>query len=401
MPTNALGWSWKDAESIAIQNNLGLKSTKESIDISSLGLKSAKSFHLPDLFVTGAARKFDDEDGLGHLYRGGLRFRLPLFSGGSVVQGTAIARERKKQVGSTYRVGKIRVLVDLRLAFIEIVYVRKLVELSERIVSQRKENLEFVKLRYDSGLEFKWVYLSSRAKLDQAKLRLIDAQVSEGPALAALEDILGVLPIESMNEVEETDFYQDPTNYKLEPLLTNVTSHPEILRKLSEVREAEYEIKRSKSVYWPTIAFQGDVAVIDTDDDPVFPFWAVGGVLNMPLFEGGRNVRDVEISRKRRLQSNLSAKQLVLSLKAKIKRAHKNHLLARERIDVSHANFEASNDRAKVVRQQYRTGLIKFLNFERAQDDWVRAEEGYLNAKRNLHQSRARLEAEIGVELGS
>jgi len=401
LPTSVFAWTWGEAQQQTLSRNLVLKSVKESVDIADSAYRSARSFHLPDLSLIGSARKFEDEDGLSHRVNAGVRFRLPIYRGGRIVQGTSISRERKSQASSTYRISKVRLLRGLRNAFNEVIYIKKLIKLTSRIVEQRKENLDFVKMRYDSGLEFKWVYLSSLAKLEQARLTAINAEISEGTAIAELERITGPLPFDSVNQVDETGFYADEEVRSLDQLLPSIANHPETMVKNSELREAKFNVKLNKGLYWPTLGFQSDFQVVDTDTDPVFPFWAVSGVLSMPLFEGGRNVRKVQIAKMQVLQSQFEAQQLARNLRSRVKRAHKKYELSKKQIEVSQASYKANNDRAKVVGQRYRSGLTTFLHFERAQDDWVKAEQGLLRAKRNHQIARAQLDAEIGKELGS
>jgi outer membrane protein TolC len=397
----ARAWTWTDAEQQAIQKNLVLKGAQDSVRISEYLVRSARSFHLPELGLIGASRYFEDQDGIAYESNLGLRMNLSVFESGRIVHRTAVSREQRIQSEYAYRLTKVQLLRDLRVAFSDAIYNKKLIDLSRKIVEQRRDNSEFVRVRYERGLEFKWVYLSSLAKLSQAKQVSLEAQFGESPALAALEVIVGDLPIQSVQEIDDADDPRSAKDYTLEEALGLIPGHPETLVKDSQIREAEAQLRLTRSAYGPSIGFQGDGGVLDTEKDPVTPFWAVGIQLVWPLFEGGRLGYDRQIARLRKSRAELESRQLALTLGSRIRRAHKDYLLAKERIALSRETYEAANDRAKVVTEQYRSGLAPFLAFERAHDDWVEAAQDVLRAERDLRNHRARLEAELGKEIGS
>ncbi len=73
--------------------------------------------------------------------------------------------------------------------------------------------------------------------------------------------------------------------------------------------------------------------------------------------------------------------------------------ISKQQLEISRLDVEASKDRAKVVGNKYRSGITPYLDWEKSQDGWVKAEIGLLTSIRDYQISRAKMEESMGMGL--
>lgn len=398
--TDSFAWSWKDAVDQAISKNPQLQSRKEQAEIAELTKQNAKAPYYPVVQLIGGAREYQDytEQFRRQIYLGPSIDYL-LFQGGKIHSGVDIANERDRQSELNIQLTSINVNARLREAFAGASYAKRYLELTKRIESQREENVKFTKIRYDSGLEYKWVFLTSEAKRKQAELDQIKAEMNTRTALADLEALLGPLSIQSANEIQDDDFYNTDQEYNLDQLIHEIPDQPKYALQQSLMEESVANIDYNQADYYPKIIASGDIGAMNTERNSLFPYWVVGASLSMPLSEGKRIRRNVSIARALVEQRKYEFEQTKLDLKTALQKAYQDYVIARKQVDISKITVEANKDRSHVVSNQYRSGLATFLEWESSQDDWVNSEVELLNNVRNYYNLRAKLEEAMGTEL--
>jgi outer membrane protein TolC len=304
-------------------------------------------------------------------------------------------------MGSTLNVQVASISLNSRLreAYAGALYAKEYLALSHRIDERRQENVRFTQIRYESGLEYKWVYLSSNAKLKQSQLSTEQAEWNKKTALLDLVTLLGPLPIQSVEDVDDSDFFNVDTAYDIDQLMANLDKNPKYLLQKARMDGAVSTVDLNRANYYPIIGFEADAYVMNTEKDHTFPFWFAELGLRIPFFQGGRLHRNVEIARRQLSQVQFDLEQTRTDLKKDLERNYENYLIAKKQVEVSKLTVEAVKDRAKVVSNQYRSGLTNFLDWESSQDGWVSAEVDLLTNIRNYYVSRGKLEEAIGIEL--
>lgn len=397
---NCFAWSWKDAVNQALIKNPELQSRKQLAEIAELTKQNAKVPYFPIVRLTGGIREYQDytESFRRQIFLGPTIDYL-IYQGGKVHSGVDVATERDRQSELNIQISSISVNVRLREAFAGAAYAKRYLDLTRRIENQRKENVKFTKIKYESGLEYKWVYLSSEAKRRQAELDYLKAEMNTKTSLADLEVLLGPLSIQSVEELQDDDFYNLDQDYNLDQLVQSIGENPKFKLQQSEVQEAEANVDFSSADMYPRIIGSGNIGVMSTDRNDLFPYWLVGASLSMPISEGKRYRRNVSIAKAMVEQRKYDFELAKLQIKADLKKAYQNYVIARQQVEVSRVTVEANKDRSRVVANQYRSGLATFLEWESSQDTWVNSEVELLNNTRNYYIQRARLEEAMGTEL--
>lgn len=397
---SAFAWGWKDAVSQAVDRNPTLLSQQEAAQVFRLRYENAKTYRYPTFTLVGQYTEYQD-------YTENFRYRAYLgpevqwllYQGGKVTSGIHMASALNTQADMNTRVLSITTISKLRLAYASALYAKNFLELAHRIEDQRMENVKFTKIRYESGLEYKWVYLTSNAKWKQASLNTLEAEMNKKTALVDLENLLGPLPIQTVEELSDQDFYVSESDYDLNRITEQLQTNPKYLLQQSKVEESKAAVDFSRADRYPQLGLQADLWGMSTETNDFFPAWYAGVRLSMPLFAFNRYRRNVDAANRTLNQRTFDLEQTRLNLKNELEKAYQTYVIAKQQVDVSKLNVEATEDRAKVVSHQYRSGLTTFLDWENSQDGWVNAEVEHLNNIRDYQTARAKFEEAMGTEL--
>lgn len=398
--SNAFAWSWKDAVNLAIEKNPALQAQKENAEVVGLRYDIARTYRYPELSIQGSMQNFQNETKeLQYRAFAGPRLEWLLFQGGKVSSGIARASALEDQAKANVRVVSVTTNSGLRQAFAQALYAKNYLDMARRIEKQRHENVKLTEIRYQGGMEYKWAFLSSKVKWKRAQLDITRAEMNKKTALVELEKILGPLPIQSVEEISDADFYATETVYDQEQVAAKATQNPKYVVQQNRVEEGKAIIRFNKADFYPEVGLRADFSVASVENDALFPFWLTTVGFSMPLFEAGRIRKNVNLARAQLSQRTYELEQTRLNINNDLQNEYRDYTIYKQQVEINKLNVEASEDRARVVSNQYRSGLTTFLDWERSQDDWVSSEIDLLNTVKNYQVSRAKLEEAMGVEL--
>lgn len=398
--SNAFAWSWKDAVNQAKDRNPTLQAQRQNEQITHLRYEDARSLRLPRLSIQGTFQEYQNRNReLDYRAFAGPRLQWLLFQGGKVTSGIDRAEVVQKQAEVTVDATNVATNFKLRQAFAQALYAKNFLDLTHRIEKQRQDNVKLTEIQYQSGMEYKWVYLSSVVLWKQAQLDITQAEMNKRTALVDLENVLGKLTIQSIEEISDEDFYPTDTEYTFEQAMKLSEKHPNVKFRELRMEEMKHGIDYVRADRYPGIGLQGDFGIMTQSDYGVFPFWTVTLGLSMPIFEGGRINRNIAVAKAQLAQRSFELEQSVLDIKAEFQRNYQIFFISKQQLEISRLDVEASKDRAKVVGNKYRSGITPYLDWEKSQDGWVKAEIGLLTSIRDYQISRAKMEESMGMGL--
>ena len=398
--SNVFAWSWNDVVNQAVSKSPNLNSQRQNVEITSLSYHNAKALRYPTLRLIGQFVEYQDQTE-NFRYRAFLGPQLDflIYQGGKIRAGIDVAQSQNQQAALTVRTLSVSMLSQLRQAYASALYAKNYLELTRRIEQRRMENAKLSKIQYQSGQEYKWAYATSEVKWKQSQLDAQQAEMNKKTALSDLENILGPLPVQSVEELSDENFLVAEEAYNLDQLVTNVKKNPKYELQEARVNESEAGVEVARADFYPTIGLRANLYAMSTERNELFPAWYAGALLAMPIFQANRIHRNVASAKAQLSKSNFDLQQVGLDVKTSLQKTFQNYTIAKQQVEVSKLAVAASQDRAKVVSNQYRSGLTSFFDWDTSQDLWVKAEIDLLTNIRNYQVSRARLEEAMGMEL--
>jgi len=278
-----------------------------------------------------------------------------------------------------YRFTSTTVRFRLRSAFIDLLKAQELLRITEEIYNIRRDNLELITLRYQSGLEHKGALLTAEADLAQASYGISQNKREVTVAQRELVKEMGrkyLTPMKVVGDFQVKDSAMPQPDF--EKLAKNNSS---LLQLIAQRRSAEFSLKSAYANFFPQLTGSVGANKSGSHWTPRENQYNYGVGLSLPLFEGG--LRTAQVA-----QANALVKQLVENERS----THDGIILtlqqswaalqdATENVNVQYKVLIATQERSKIAQAQYSIGLVTFDNWTIIEDNLVRAKSSYLDAE--------------------
>lgn len=391
LPVNAQAeeiLSWEDCVREAKKNNPDLISAQEGINQAEANKAITRSDILPSIsggldIETSDATDRDRTD----RYFYGLTARQLLFDGFKTSYDIRAAIENIRSARYNYEVVSSELRFRLRTAFVGFVRAQELLGITEDIVQRRKQNAELVRLRYEAGREHRGSLLTAQANLAQAEFDLAQARRNIELVRRRLIKELGwtvYTPVSVKGDLAISYNYKEKGDFA-----ELAEGNPLLREQIARKEAARNHLQSAKRDLFPKVFANAGVGRTDSDWPPHEDEWSAGVSLSFPLFEGGR--RRAEVSRATAVlsQSQADERSVRDDVFLKLEEAWTGLLDLIDLVEVRQKFFEATRERAKIARAQYASGLISFDNWTIIEDDLVREQKAYLEARTDALRAEA------------
>ena len=383
--------SWQACVDEATRNNSELKSAYQNWQSSQFSSRGSYSSFLPKL---GGSISYDyghadpSKDPAESSYAASLTANQILFDGflQKAKIDKASAQEKVQEIALV--VTKAKLSAELTMAYSDLLFAQRSVELQEKIVHRREENLRLVDLRFQGGSENRGSVLLSQAYLNQAHFEALQAKNNVEINRAQLARVLGrdddtstafIVTDEVPLEVPSTslDFHQ------------LVQSTPEHLQSLAQTDAARAEVSSARSYFFPTLELNASTGRTGQDWFPENKRWSVGASLNFPLFDGGRDYYATKSAIATLVATSTTNENSDRASLTKLKQAYSSYIEAREKFKVDQSFQVAALKRAEIARSKYNNGLLTFENWDLIENDLISRDKTVLQSQREQTTAEA------------
>ncbi len=374
--------TWEDCVKESRQNHPDLVSAREKLEQAQADKALTRSPALPQLNASASADKNKTEGrSQTESYAYGVSGRQLIFDGFKTSNDIAAAKENINSAQYNYQVVSSNVRLDLRAAFIGLLSAQENLIVSKDILDRRKQNLDLVTLRYQSGMEHKGSLLTAQANEAQAQLdheqalrnvELYQRRLCKelGRASFVPLKVSGGLDIQDIDRTKP-DFEKlvDTT-----PLLKNLAARKEAAR---------LGVKSAKADFFPQVFADAGATRTGGGWPPDTNGWSAGITVSLPLFQGGQQQAALAKARSvyRQAQADeRSGRDGVIFTLAQSWTEWLNNV---DQSGVQEKFLEASKQRADIVEAQYTSGLASFNDWTIIEDNLVANQKALLQAKIN------------------
>ena len=302
-----------------------------------------------------------------------------LFDGFKTVNNVKSAAEDIKASQQNFRYTSTTVRLALRTAFINLLRSQELIKVVEEILRIRRQNLELITLRYQSGLEHKGALLTAEADIAQANFQLAQAKRELVLSQRQLTAAMGRNKFSPI--LAKGDFTVKDTANPKPDFDALVKNNPSLLKAVAEKNSASYSIKSAYANFSPELSGSAGASRSDSSWPPRSKSWNAGLTLTMPIFEGGLRFAQVSKAMAAYKQAEADEKSIKDSAVVSLESAWADLQDALETVTVQYKNLDATVERSKIAEVQYSTGFIDFDNWTIIEDNLVSAKTAYLNAQ--------------------
>lgn len=410
-----ISYTLSEAVEFALQNNPGLAVSGKEIEIEAYGIERAKAEKMPRLdFNSGITRyrypapvtpisgnplagaTFPEFDNT--INDMGVSFFLPLYRGGRLDRGVAIAEIKKHIAEDTFQVSRQELIYNITSVFYKIGQLDRLLEANEASVKQLEAHKRNVKLFLQAGTVPMVELLKTETELAHARQNALLTRNNLESAYEVLKTLMGVEDQTRKISVvgEEPVAYRHAPEESTARAFSQRPDYQAILKKQSL---AEEQIRLVQGKRLPHVYLSGEYSERSGESIALKENWNLALRLSLPIFDGGSIKAEVNRARKETEKVKEEERTLRLEILREIRDAYLNIENAGKRIDVSEKAIETAKENLRIELLKYETGAGTTTDVIDAQTALLRVETDFYQANFDKHIAVASLRRATGEDI--
>ncbi|OPY84627.1 MAG: Outer membrane protein OprM precursor [Syntrophus sp. PtaU1.Bin208] len=261
----------------------------------------------------------------------------------------------------------------------------ELVAIAQSTLASRAESYRIMKRRYEVG---------SGSKLDAVQAETLRDQNRN--ALTLLTGISPPTEISPLSRIEP-GFVRDISVGLPSDLLLN---RPDVLAAEHRLKAAHANIGAARAAFFPRIVLIGSAGTASAELNDLFAagsgVWRFAPSVTLPIFEGGRNLANLDLSEARRNVAVADYERTIMEAFREVADALAERRWLADQVAAQQATLAAQTERARLAVLRYQSGAAPYFEVLDAERDRFAAEQAVVQARRALLSSSVTLYAALG-----
>ena len=335
-----------------------------------------------------------------------IRLTETIYAGGAVRAGMDIARLQKHSRTLDYESAVDQVIMDVRIAFYDVLRNQSDVAVHEQAVNFLAEQVKNEQGRLDVGTGQKLNVLRAEVNRALEQSALVDARNRLRNSSLQLSQLLSIPYSTDQDHVPfdiDGTLAYEKTTLELDDCLTRaLAQRPELTARENDIQVQKKQLIVDRSGVLPHVAlFAGYDVVSEPDRTQSADHYDgyLGGLsVSWNVFDGFATKGRMNATRARVEGAEISYDAVHRSIEADVLRAYRDLQRSDENIQTQTANVQLATDSLKLATANFGLGLTSQLELLQSQLDLTRAQVAELSARFEYNAALARLERAMGSQ---
>ena len=398
---------------IGLEKATSMRNARLNLAIQELRVNNARSGYFPQIFANGNYN-FSDRLDFGfepENYNLGLRGAYTLWDNGQREGSFAQAKENLTATVSRNERTKQDIILDITVAYYDVLKRQELVKVSEQILVRSQENTQRTKDFEEAGMLIPADIATAELREGNDQLSLLNNVNALQIAQATLPRLLGLDPgqLLTVSIDESYQLYQDRGTIERiempieEAIQIALNTRPEFQERQAQIRSQEWSLTLARLQRWPRLNADANYNVDldnylrERENFSDFRSWSVGASLNFTLFDGGvlgNRVKEIKMQLE---QSRENVSDLERSVALAVRQAYLNLERSEKAVDISKQQITNASKSLDVIQGRFDVGQAILLELLDAQTSYAQALTNEVNAFYDYKIAQIRLQDAMGV----
>ncbi len=377
--------SMEEVLAVAYKENPNLNSSREALKASDETIPQAFSGYLPRISanISNAYTKSENEDGdSGKFYPDtqSLDIQQSIFGGGETYYALKAAKNRVLAARNELRSVEQDFLLEGINAYIDLIFTKKVLILSENNENVLSQQLESAKERFIIGDATRTDVAQSEARLANAVSNRVIANGDYINAKSNYRRVFQMDPPENM--LMPTALPEIPLNFD-DAMSAAISVSPNINRAKYLLEASESEIDQRTSQLYPQLDLDADITRRDSvSGNSLFETNSESVSLNLtiPLYTQGTNFSRVREAENRKSQSRFEYQNALNQLRDRMQQSWQNLTVTASNIEATKASLVASEYALEGVKEEQKEGARTILDVLDAEQERFQSEISHARA---------------------
>lgn len=398
---------WEAMERAA-QSNPAIKSQQAEVSRQTLEQDIARSQHLPKADLNAAYTRYayptfvtpirqagvfpSMDNDIANL---GLALTLPLYSGGKLVAGEALAAHNREASVQALRAGGQDLLFNVAATYTKALHFRQLGKVLDARIKALQQEEKDIGLRIREGRAARLELIRLQTQLSQARYDKVSVIQGEKDALSLLASLLGEggsAPVLSELGTTAPDL---PVSAE-EAMGRALQQRPDILRLDAMGKAAQQKTAIARGDRLPQINLVAKAQESVGGDWKGYDDWQMGVQLSLPVFDGDIRKHRVEQAGLEQRQNALQQEDARNRLASEVEQAFGALSESRARLEAATQGESEASEALRIETLRYHSGENTITDLLGAESALWSATASRLQAGYDISVSQARLLRAIG-----
>ena len=283
---------------------------------------------------------------------------------------------------------RLSLISDVANAYLSVVELRERIALSVATLQGRLEARDMAVRRYELGAVGELDKLQAEGSYQTVLANRADLERQ----LAAAENLLDVLVGKQVEQITTLPAGRTLAEQGIQSdLMAGLPSEvllqrPDVLAAEQRLLAANANIGAARAAFFPRISLTGNAGTASRNLSGLFAVgsnaWSFQPQLTLPLFDGGRNTANLDVSKARKIIAVADYEKTIQQAFREVADLLSARDKLAEQLSAQTANERAQQQRQKLVEARYQAGISNYLEVLDAQRDAYAAEQAELQIRR-------------------
>ncbi|MDO6385922.1 MULTISPECIES: efflux transporter outer membrane subunit [unclassified Uliginosibacterium] len=389
----------------ARDNNRSLRAAAARVDAAAASYGVLRAQRWPALNAQGAASRgkqpvsaaLDNQIGESTQLAAALSWELDLW--GRIADQAESGRQSWLSAEETYRAAQVSLDTQVAGGWLLLLELDEQLLIAERTVASQATSLDLVRRRFKGGVV-------SMVDVNQAESALAGAESTRadiGRACAQAENALAILIGRPPHAVPRSGMVSDlsrPTALPVGLPADLLLNRPDVRAAERALESTQHGVFAARKAWLPSIKLTGMLGWASYDLSKVVSTgteaWSAGGVINLPIFNGGSLMAQLDLAEARQREAAETYAGSVLQGLREVEDAIVGFQRLSEQSDALARRVKATRERLRLADMRYRAGVTDYFEVLNAQQDLLAAELSAVQASRGSQAALLQLYAALG-----
>lgn len=401
-------WSLRRCIDYAIENNINIRRTANSVEQSAVEANTAKWARLPNLSGSAGqswnwgrsqtAVKNEETGDYTTVYVNtnsqgtnmNLSTNIPLFTGLQIPNQYALAKLNLKAAVSDLEKAKEDISINVASSYLQVLFNQELMQVAEAQVELSLQQQERISRLVQMGKASVAEEAEAKARVAQDRMTAVQARNNYELALLDLSQLIELESPEGFRlETPEASFRLHQLTPPDEIYQTALGNKPAIKAAQYRLEGSKHSIRIAQSAYYPQLSLSGSLGTNyystinrsfkEQMSDNFNKY--IGLNLSIPIFNRFSTRNRVRTARLQRDNYELQLSESKKVLYKEIQQAWYNAVAAESKYSSSHAAATAGAESFRLMSEKYENGKANAVEYNEAKQNLMRSQSDELQAK--------------------
>jgi outer membrane protein, multidrug efflux system len=320
---------------------------------------------------------------------------------GGTRRGIEAAQANTEAAVWQFRDGQVSLSAEVANTYMTLRSAQSRIAIVRESTQHQRELLDLAAARAHAGFVTELDVNQQRSQLSATSAQLPQLEAQERASVHALGVLLGFGPDAVAKELEAAAAVPSvPTSLPVGLPSDLLRRRPDVRRAERQLAAATAEVGVAVADLYPKFNLLAAVDVVSNSLGTLFQSRSLtdaeGGMISWPLFQGGRLRANVRVTKEQETQAYLAYRNSVLSALQDAEDALTRYDAEQRRLISLWESQAAANSSLHIAEEQYRAGLVTFINVLTASATLLNAQDQVAQSQQTLAQDLVSLYKALG-----